>query len=72
VCIRYRGNVSTEPFPSKDKGIHIQTQTDGRDFLIRPTYIQYIYVGLIVPGSILGASRFSERQWVWNGVHSAS
>jgi hypothetical protein len=25
-----------------------------------------------VPGSIPGASRFSERQWVWNGVHSAS
>jgi hypothetical protein len=22
--------------------------------------------------SIPGASRFSERQWVWNGVHSAS
>jgi hypothetical protein len=25
-----------------------------------------------VPGSILGASRFSEKQRVWNGVHSAS
>jgi hypothetical protein len=25
-----------------------------------------------VPGSIPGASRFSERQWVWNGVHSVS
>jgi hypothetical protein len=25
-----------------------------------------------VPGSIPDASRFSERQWVWNGVHSAS
>jgi hypothetical protein len=25
-----------------------------------------------VLGSIPGASRFSERQWVWNGVHSAS
>jgi hypothetical protein len=24
------------------------------------------------PGSILGASRFSDYQWVWNGVHSAS
>jgi hypothetical protein len=24
-----------------------------------------------VPGSILGAARFSEYQWVWNGVHSA-
>jgi hypothetical protein len=24
------------------------------------------------PGSIPGASRFSEKQWVWNGVHSAS
>jgi hypothetical protein len=26
----------------------------------------------LFPGSIPGASRFSEKQWVWNGVHSAS
>jgi hypothetical protein len=26
----------------------------------------------IGPGSIPGATRFSEKQWVWNGVHSAS
>jgi hypothetical protein len=25
MCIRYRGNVFTEPLPSNDKGIHIQT-----------------------------------------------
>jgi hypothetical protein len=24
------------------------------------------------PGSIPGATRFSEKQWVWNGVHTAS
>jgi hypothetical protein len=24
------------------------------------------------PGSIPGATRFSENKWVWNGVHSAS
>jgi hypothetical protein len=24
------------------------------------------------PGSIPGATRFSEKWWVWNGVHSAS
>jgi hypothetical protein len=24
-----------------------------------------------VPGSIPGATRFSESQWAWNGVHSA-
>jgi hypothetical protein len=24
-----------------------------------------------VPSSIPGATRFSEYQWVWNGVHSA-
>jgi hypothetical protein len=23
-------------------------------------------------GSISGATRFSEKQWVWNGAHSAS
>jgi hypothetical protein len=33
VRIRYRGEVSTEPLPSNDWGIHIQTQTDERDFL---------------------------------------
>jgi hypothetical protein len=24
-----------------------------------------------VPGSIPGAAKFSVKQWVWNGVHSA-
>jgi hypothetical protein len=24
------------------------------------------------PGSIHGTTRFSEKKWVWNGVHSAS
>jgi hypothetical protein len=24
------------------------------------------------PGSISGATRFSEKHWVWNAVHSAS
>jgi hypothetical protein len=24
------------------------------------------------PGSIPGATSFSEKQWVWNGVHSGS
>jgi hypothetical protein len=24
------------------------------------------------PGSIPGATRLSDKQWVWNGVHSAS
>jgi hypothetical protein len=24
------------------------------------------------PGSIPGAARFSEKLWVWNGVHAAS
>jgi hypothetical protein len=36
VYIRYRGNVSTEPLPSNDSGIHTDSRTDGRDFLIRP------------------------------------
>jgi hypothetical protein len=29
----------------------------------------YRYSG---PGSIPGATRYSEKQWVWNGIHSAS
>jgi hypothetical protein len=24
------------------------------------------------PGSILDATKFSEKKWVWNGVHSAT
>jgi hypothetical protein len=51
MCIRYRGNLSTEPLASNDRGIfiepsrylatiwgdtHTDTQTDGRDFLFRP------------------------------------
>jgi hypothetical protein len=50
VCIHYRGNVSTEPLPSNDRGIftnplpsnnrgihiHTHTHTDGRHFLIIP------------------------------------
>jgi hypothetical protein len=49
-------------------------------------YILFIFIcdhlcGLVVrvpgyrsrgPGSIPGAVRFSEKQWAWNGVHSAS
>jgi hypothetical protein len=26
----------------------------------------------VASGSIPGATRFSEKHWVWNGVHSAS
>jgi hypothetical protein len=32
----------------------------------------FLATDIEVPGSIPGASRFSEKQWVWNGVHSAS
>jgi hypothetical protein len=31
----------------------------------------FLAVNPEVPGSIPGATRFSELQWVWNGVHSA-
>jgi hypothetical protein len=31
----------------------------------------FLIAGPEVPGSIPGATRFSEKQWVWNGVHSA-
>jgi DNA topoisomerase IA len=33
---------------------------------------EFLSTDLEVPGSIPGASRFSEKQQVWNGVHSAS
>jgi hypothetical protein len=36
-------------------------------------FLEFWWVSIVdVLGSIPGASRFSERQWVWNGVHSAS
>jgi hypothetical protein len=31
---------------------------------------EFLAANLEVPGSIPGATRFSEYQWVWNGVHS--
>jgi hypothetical protein len=31
----------------------------------------YLAANPEAPGSIPGAARFSEEQWVWNGVHSA-
>jgi hypothetical protein len=33
---------------------------------------QFLATDPEVLGSIPGASRFSLKQWVWNGVHSAS
>jgi hypothetical protein len=33
---------------------------------------EFLATDLEVPGSIPGALRFSEKQRVWNGVHSAS
>jgi len=33
---------------------------------------QFLATDTEVSGSIPGATRFSEWQWVWNGVHSAS
>jgi hypothetical protein len=32
---------------------------------------EFLDVNPEVPGSIPGATRFSEYQWVWNGVHLA-
>ena len=33
---------------------------------------QFLATDTEISGSIPGATRFSEQQWVWNGVHSAS
>jgi hypothetical protein len=35
-------------------------------------WLEFLAAEPEVPFSIPGATRFSERQWVWNGVHSAS
>jgi hypothetical protein len=36
------------------------------------SWSEFPAAGTEVPGSIPSASRFSENQWVWNGIHSAS
>jgi hypothetical protein len=33
---------------------------------------EFLSTDLEVPGSIPSATRFSEKYWIWNGVHSAS
>jgi hypothetical protein len=55
------------------KFAHFNVYYDMINFNDRPSGLvvrvpDYISRG---PGSILGATRFSEKQWVWNGVHSA-
>jgi hypothetical protein len=35
------------------------------------SWSHFLAAGPEVSGSIPGAARFSEYQWVWNGVHSA-
>jgi hypothetical protein len=37
----------------------------------RMTASEFLAAKTEVPGSIPSATRFSEQQWVWNGVHSA-
>jgi hypothetical protein len=39
---------------------------------IELSQVQFLVTDSEVPGSIPGATRFSEKQWVWNGDHSAS
>jgi hypothetical protein len=34
-------------------------------------WLEFLAANPEVPGSIPNAIRFSEKQWVWNGVHSA-
>jgi hypothetical protein len=38
----------------------------------RRLWSEFLVTDPKVPGSIPGATRFSEKSWVWNGVHSAS
>jgi hypothetical protein len=33
--------------------------------------VEFLAANPEVPGSIPGSARFSEYQWVWNGIHSA-
>jgi hypothetical protein len=37
-----------------------------------PLWLEFFATDPEVPGSIPGATRFSEKYWVCNGIHSAS
>ena len=44
-------------------------------FMVTASVVQwseFLATDTEVPGSIPGATRFSEQYWIWNGVHSAS
>jgi hypothetical protein len=40
-------------------------------FEILTVWSEFLAANSEVPGSIPSATKFSEQQWVWNGVHSA-
>jgi hypothetical protein len=54
------------------------TGTKGRLFTTEAIYVHLTETVCLLgyrsrrPGSIPGATRFSEKQWVWKGIHSAS
>ena len=55
----------------------VPLKDNNRDLVARSTasvvqWSEFLATDTEFSGSIPGATRFSEQQWVWNGVHSAS
>jgi hypothetical protein len=51
---------------------HIQPKSRFICHMYEGEWPEFLATDAEVPGSIPSATRFSEKQWVWNGVHSAS
>jgi hypothetical protein len=69
VCLAYYSTLEMEAERYSETLVNFyQTQWT---HILEDRIFQFIFVSEVL-GSIPGASRFSEKQWVWNGVHSAS
>jgi hypothetical protein len=66
----------TENYVCSSVALLITLSTISYPFTLRKTssmvqWSEFLATYPKVPGSIPGATRFSEKWWVWNGVHSA-
>jgi hypothetical protein len=64
VCIRCRGKVFTEPLLSNDRGIHIQTKTDGKDLWSMSLRWAQFHIDWFRHSKVHGEGR-TDTQTVW-------
>jgi hypothetical protein len=70
----YREKVlpSTQIFLLLTMKVTMNLSVAPRFYELKPTLQHHTAQFTEVPGSILGATRLSEKWWVWNRVHSTS